>query len=205
MLIDNDKKLPECSDLNVRYNAETDCVEIFHLGSWVTWRNVGIQVLYLYNAGDENFDVTGSWIAKGKGYSSSAFSPTTPTITKNDTSMTFALSSGSYKSGTVCTQNLIDLTNYKTLTISYSASVPYKSSTSVNLIIFSGFTGYSEWVHIENLVHSDSTGSGQQQVVNETIEINIASIYGEYYVGIFGWTSTFSGSVQCTVYELYLK
>lgn len=106
--------------------------------------SVTIQVLYLYNAGNENTSVTGGWIGEavyignwdGGRYRSN------PVITKNSNNMVIR-AGGSPSGGVVRCKNAIDLTNFTTL--KFEGSVVYwedYNETRRNLCVWSTIPTY---------------------------------------------------------------
>lgn len=39
------------NNLSIRYNEETDIVEIYYNGEWVEWRNAGLTIFYIFKSG----------------------------------------------------------------------------------------------------------------------------------------------------------
>ena len=102
------------SNLTMRYNPDTDMVQIFYNGEWNDWKSGNMQTFYLYKDGEINTELDLS------GYTWSTYSKTAPT--KNLSNICVSLPSRT--SGTTCsifgTDDLIDLTKYKILGIEYS-------------------------------------------------------------------------------------
>lgn len=70
-------------NLNIRYNADTDTVQIYYDGTWNDWKAGNMQTVYLYNNGDECTDVTGGWSV-----STANSSNGTASVTKGSDKMT---------------------------------------------------------------------------------------------------------------------
>lgn len=48
-------------DVNVRYNTESDRVQIFYNSVWNDWKRAFLQPTYLYHEGIEYTEITGGW------------------------------------------------------------------------------------------------------------------------------------------------
>lgn len=105
--------------LNMRYNPETDMVEIFYNGVWNVWENGNMQNLFAYNYGDENAVVTGGWSGYAYKDTGSGSSVKLPTVTKESNRMKIGITgtSSAWYFGSVFAEKPIDLTNYKTIEI----------------------------------------------------------------------------------------
>ena len=70
-------------NLSVRYNSDTDTVQISYNGTWNDWKAGNMQTVYLYDKGDECTDVTGGWSV-----STANSSNGTASVTKRSDKMT---------------------------------------------------------------------------------------------------------------------
>ena len=106
-------------NLNMRYNPETDMVEIFYNGVWNAWEVGNMQNLFAYNYGNENTAITGGWSGYAYKDSGSGSSVKLPTVTKESNRMKIGSTgtSSSWYFGSVFAEKPIDLTNYKTIEI----------------------------------------------------------------------------------------
>lgn len=99
--------------------------KIYQGGAWVDW-----WTGELYSPGNTWDGVTGGWLATTQRYAAtvegSAIAATAPALTPGSDSLTAALSAN-LASGTLRTSNMIDLTDYSTITLkgTLSSSHPY--------------------------------------------------------------------------------
>ena len=165
-------------NLNVRYNPETDMVEIFYNGVWNEWKQGAMQItdLILYDYGDEKTSLSGGW--QPYAYIPSGASTSTkklPTITKNSSNMKFEITGGtSSKSvlGALFAENSIDLTNYKTLKISLSS--------------ISGNGWFAISKNKKDLYDEVKSGN----LVTGVNTLDISTIQGEHYIVLSGGSTT---------------
>lgn len=68
---------------NIKYNTDTDTIQIYYNGKWNDWKSGNMQTMYLYNSGDECSDVTGGWSVSTANSSNGAAS-----VTKGSAKMT---------------------------------------------------------------------------------------------------------------------
>ena len=161
----------------------------YQSGSWVDW------AVFLYNEGDECTDLTGGWSAyayKQSGASSSV-EETAPTVSRGSSSMTVRHNSSweGYKHGVVLTNNSVDVTNFSTLSINVTAYTLSDANEGLRLILTkTKGNGFS-------IIASCSLNSTGVKTVN------ISSISGNYYVGIFGGGT--NDPVSATFNKVYLS
>lgn len=106
-------------------------------GAWVDWWNGE-----LYKNGNEYTDVTGGWTCEGKGYSSDAKGVGTPTITRDETTLTMEITSAA--GGAIFyTANKIDLSKYTELVFDGTASGVQSYDTVCNLRVWEDIGSYS--------------------------------------------------------------
>lgn len=158
-------------------------------GAWCEWTR------YLYNTGDECTSITGGWSAYAYKQSgaSSAVEATAPTVSRGSSSMTVRHNSSweGYKHGVVLTNNSVDVTNFSTLSINVTAYTLSASNEGLRLILTkTKGNGFS----IIASCSLDSTG---------VKTVNISSISGNYYVGIFGGGT--NDPVSATFNKVYLS
>lgn len=185
--------------MTVRYDPNTDYIQCLLNNEWKNWKRAHLQALYLYQEGIECTDITGGWVAKSKAYHNSQFAPTVPTMIKNENDIYFKMTSGSFKSGTICTNNKIDVTDYSVIGIRCTGTALGAESAVICLALFSGFTAYSDRVAEASLVYSGVSPN------NQIKELDISKVVGAYYIGLFGYTSMASGTIDCNMFELYLR
>ena len=161
----------------------------YQSGSWVDW------TVFLYNGGDECTDLTGGWSAYAYKQSgaSSIVEATAPTVSRGSSSMTVRHNSSweGYKHGVVLTNNSVDVTNFSTLSINVTA---YTLSTENEGLI---------------LILTKTKGNGFSIIASCSLDstgvktVNISSISGNYYVGIFGGGT--NDPVSATFNKVYLS
>ena len=154
--------------------------EIYQNGEWVDW------IFYLYDSGDEFESLTGGWSSKGMLASSdSSGSTLAPTITRNDFSMTIAITTDK-RHGIGYVNNPIDLTGYSTLTVEGSFDI---GGSSV-LCVWNGKelpSAYKSYVAGKTIT-SDMT----------SVEIDVSALSGYHRIG-FGMNTNFTNSVDVII------
>ena len=135
-------------------------------GNWVNWE------LLLYYLGDKCTDVTGGWTSYAKKSSSGDGAAASPTVTYSDNYVNIKVSaSNGYPSCMFCTTNAIDLTNRSALVFD-----GFKTVDNVWLCVWSGIGTYTT---------SDLVASVQiTETSRNTINMDISTLTGEYYVGL---------------------
>ena len=101
------------NDINIRYNPETDKVEIFYNGQWNPWKTAGLQTHYVYNLGEFVMDMSNGVYATQSDY-------TAVSLDNTENGLYFGTSLDVGKCKTVITNELIDLSGYSTLLVEYS-------------------------------------------------------------------------------------
>lgn len=106
---------------NVRYNEETDMVQIYHNGEWVDWKFAGLQAYYIYGDGNEFADKTGGWTTSGySAYSGASISGTVSKLENGISLSVDEVTTDVRKYVIVGTENIIDLSNHNKLCVSYN-------------------------------------------------------------------------------------
>lgn len=168
---------------NVRYNVETDKVEIYFGGKWTAWgKAVGFVTHFIYNQGDQCTDLTGGWTSSGYSYTGYTFSGGK----LNSSNMTLN-GVGNSKGQVLGTVEPIDLTNYSTLNISVqSAQVDGDVACWIS-VIGSKVLAYTNKV--------SKTGS-------HTISVDISNKEGEFYIAFAAFNS---GSRNVAINKVWLE
>lgn len=127
-------------------------------------------ILYLYNAGDACTDVTGGWAKVADNDSYPSCTATAPTLTMGSSSMTAKFSSGTTnRAGYVHTANKVDLTNFGTLKVTYTADITGQYSE-----VWFG-TGFED---LDCYVGLDARTS------SKTVSLDISSVSGSHDIYI---------------------
>lgn len=96
---------------NMRYNPETDMVEIYYNGIWKEWKSGNIQATYLYRDGEQVVGLDNTGALNGGGQY-----PAIATFTLNENTMDCNISAaGSIGTVFVGPMEKIDLSNYNRL------------------------------------------------------------------------------------------
>lgn len=161
-------------------------------GAWVDWR------IYFYNKGDQCTDLTGGWLAKGVLTEAGKGKAVTPQITQNADNMTIVFTGAQYAMGLIYTQNQIDLTEFKTITINGSANCPVTNG-SVSLSVYSSVPSYSG--------HTKVAGTNIKKggvILNGVFEttLDVSALSGKYYLAIDFYNDP-SGTNTVIVEEFY--
>lgn len=162
-------------------------------GKWVDWR------IYFYNKGDQCTDLTGGWLAKGI-YSGSgnAGHKGTPAITQNADNMTIAFTGVQYGCGVVYTQNQIDLTEFKSITIEGEVDLPLKAS-GVWLRVYSGIPSYRGETAVASTAIK-TAGAILQGALQ--VSLDVSALSGKYYLAIDAYNDP-GGTNTVIVEEFY--
>lgn len=160
---------------NMRYNSETDMVEIYYNDVWQVWKFGEMQNVSLYYNGDENKVITGGWssYAFGSGGTTTA---TTLSLSKESNAMTMSLSTGStWYAGAVFVENTVDLTNYKSLEVVVSdMSYPNKDRGDIRFgVTTKKESGYST---VKDLSSYHGT------LAKGTKTIDVSDLKGNHYI-----------------------
>lgn len=110
------------SNFGVRYNEQTDMIEIYYNGEWKEWKSASLQAFYLYKDGNEIVDVTNGW--SNVKYDDKYYNPSLTTITKGASYIeltTYSPNTTYENIGTIVlyTTNKVDLTEYSKIGIEY--------------------------------------------------------------------------------------
>ena len=151
-------------------------------GEWVDW------FVFLYDYGNENLDLIGSWVNKGLAFGSSQQNTIVPTITKNDNNIVFGIEATVNLGGIVYTQYLLDLTDVKRIVIK-------GTSTASNSIYARLWTSIGQY-HATNCVASVICANNANEWV-----IDVSSLSGKHYFGF----SFFGGTQSIAVEEIHLE
>lgn len=123
---------------------------------------------YLYNAGDACTDLTGGWTAVADRSSYDECTATKPALTMGSSNMAVKFSSDTtYRGGYVHTANTVDLTNFSTLKIKYTADITGEYSE-----VWFG-TGFEDLNCYVELTASSSS---------KTVSLDISSVSGSHDV-----------------------
>lgn len=154
--------------MTVRYNSETDMIEIFYNGVWNVLMSAGLQEWLIYNYGSVVVPLTLKSFANYK----------------TDYIQVCAKQSAS-AIGLVFSTNKLDVTNYKTLNIEvYAQTLPDSSSSNFSF----GFTNA--------IVSNDPSYIGEHYAINDVaktvdgvISVDISETKGSYYFAAQGYRS----------------
>lgn len=171
----------------MRYNPETDMVEICYNGVWENWKFGNMQDLLLYYYGDENTALTGGWSAYAYKTVTSNSTVFTPTITKESNRMKVSITgtSSSWYYGSVFADKTIDLTNIKTIEIVVNSVK--NIGTSGNMWFFVTSTKENNY---DELAKATITKDG-------TYTIDVTGLTGNHYV-CFGFNA-YNNTTSCYV------
>lgn len=151
--------------------------EIYNDGVWeYLWNG------HLYRNGDEFESITGGWIPYKT--SSSDTTAVNPTVTKSADSVKITIpSSEPYtKGGALVTKNPVSFKDKNTLV--FTGSSTGEGNARCCIMVWSQMaTDYNKYC-----VASYNFPSGG--ISNETVSIDVSSLDGDYYVGIYIYTST---------------
>ena len=135
---------------------------------WHNWR------VYLYKAGDQCEDITGGW---------SAYDGAGGTTTFTATHINCVTDGSDERYATPYTVKKVDVTNHSKLL----AEINERDSTlGTNMYLASAITGYKS-AEVVSAVSSSIVGE-------QTLEMDISAISGEYYVVFSAYTSNFAVS-----------
>lgn len=143
-----DEKISALNDSlgGIRYNSETDMIQILFDGTWSDWQKAGMERTYIYNSGVENMalDLTG--------YSLSTYTKTNNWV-KNSNYLSCQTPTKSYYSifGTNSTSSI---STFKKLHVLYESGTGSKEA----IIELSDLTSTNVYVSISYLHASDGRG-----------------------------------------------
>ena len=149
-------------------------------GEWVEW------VTYLYNSGNEFSDLTGGWSARAW-RNNQNFSAGVPTLTKNASDMTIALTVyGGTLSGVVEVGKDIDLTNTKTIraifsSVNASGVVISSAYPCVQLVVVGRSATYYFVDHVAGAERGFLSVGTENDVV---VEIDVSNISGKHDIAV---------------------
>lgn len=135
------------------------------------WDKLFPKGIYLYNAGDENFDVTGGWGMAGTCVASPGAYTRYGTLTRYADWMNLKASGGSYAYTQISTANLINLTDCNKIRIDYSI----KSGNAPSLCLLTSRN--------QNLM--DVFPRITLDASKTTLEFDVSLYSGAYCVGIY--------------------
>ena len=156
--------------------------------------------LYLYKSGDERTSVTGGWKGTGVAFDSSIYTvKATPKITKGTSSMTIeANQSKDHSSGICHTTNKISLSGYSKLYFDGAFTDTGNNKSHVYVGIWSAIGS----------TQSSNRVAYVQGLSDKTFTIDVSSLTGSYYIGIFVFRDisvATVGSGKAVMRNLYLK
>lgn len=116
------------SSLNMKYNPDTDTIQIFYNGIWNDWKTGGLQTHYLYNLGEFVIDMAnGVYMTSEAAWTLSVFA--------NTESGLYIPSLSNLEQKTIITNDIIDLSNYSALVIEYTyGGTNYKKQVDISTI-----------------------------------------------------------------------
>lgn len=182
--------------LNIRYNEDTDKVQLLFNGIWTDWKNGNMLKKYLYVSGNECSDLTGGYAV---GYYSNHCTGAKVT---NDNYLQINIS-GDKQYATyawVTTKKLVNTTGYTKIKAKfYTSKSTLKATLSLSQQYVAGAqSNVTNIAYPPVVVKTDSLASTSQIEV----EIDISAYQGNYYV-VFGARDCIeTGSIYCS--EIYL-
>lgn len=145
--------------------------KIYKGGKWTDWWSGE-----LYQDGNEYEFITGGWKSEGKQASSnSTATAKAPTITRNDTSIKFAITTAKV-SGIARTVNKVDLSDFSKIVVSGNLYNGEPYATMMKLAVFSTIGTYYE---PSIVAYKDI--AARTSVTN--VELDVGNINSECYVG----------------------
>lgn len=191
-----DKEMEDLNEnLNIRYNKDTDKVQIFFNGVWTDWQYGNMVKKYLYIAGDECTDLTNGYVV---GYYSLHC---TGSKVSNSNYLQINVS-GEKKYTTyawVITKNAISTKGYTKLRAKFYTS---KSTLKAKISLSSKYIAGAQSGDTAYPPIVVKTSALAPTTLTE-VEIDISGYQGNYYV-VFGATDCIeTGSVYCS--EIWLE
>lgn len=151
-----------------------------------------VDAWHIYKDGSEVTAVTGGWTGMGMhATSASTTTKTSPTITREDTSVTAKISSAN-KSGLFYTANKIDLTNFSKLTALGEFCNSSSSDAHLQFGVWSDISSYANTNRVAYCTVSAKT-------TVSSLELDISEVTGECYVGFFLNTGNDTGTHYATM------
>lgn len=157
------------SDMNMRYNPDTDYIQCKYDGIWRDFEKAYMHALILYNSGNEYVDITGGWADTPLNLS---YSEAYPTLTKAANFLQLQ-DSGKYGGAKYCTNNTIDITHYNKIIFNISNVL---SSTGQSEI---GILSARTYMPASGIVVTSSKEFGE--VTTQDVEIDISNKSGNWY------------------------
>lgn len=153
-------------------------------GEWVGW------AMFLYKDGDEYTVITGGWVCEGKKEENGSVSYTQACeIVRNETNLYVVNNHISPNSCIVRTKLPVNLSGYSTLRVDGEFKTTSINSKCYALAVWEAIGTYS-WDYI-----AAQTQIPTQSTVN-SIEVDIRSLSGEYYIGfVFSTAAGSEGSI----------
>lgn len=160
---------------------------IYLNGSWVSFST---EAVYLYIEGDICESLTGGYTAAAMRASSSDSGAGVPAVTYGESAMVILsdkpTSTGAYRGGIVRTVNKIDCSGYSRLIFEGTVEGAEYQYNSATIYL---------WTEIGEYQSDNCAGSMKMSSGSNSVELDIASLTGSYYIG-FGLNGT---NVQITV------
>lgn len=182
----------------MRYNTETDMVEIYYNGQWNTWLHGTMQSYYLYKQGDYMYDRTGGYTSYAyRASHQTSINTGSPTLTYETSCMKIHMSV-SNSIGSVYAEQKIDVTNYTKLYIKWIKD--FATTTIGSGWVYFGLSTQKSNNHDE-VIHSAITNGSNYK---STEYIDITNLTGDYYFFIALYAS--NGSEQLvTVTDIWME
>lgn len=168
------------TNINIRYNAETDKIQVLINGEWLDCINANTQSVTLYDYGAENVEITNGWAIEN----SQAYAPGNTSKTANALRVCGG-GSGSY-GGCISTLKKIDLTPYSKLYVESSHSGSNKG------FIFCSVDRRDAW-------------AATRKSWTITSNIDVFDISDVNMTGFIGVTAPTGGSADSYFYKIRLE
>ena len=168
---------------NMKYDPETDMKYLKNQdGEWVQVGYGGLLTNYLYHLGDDFADKTGGYESLAVTHLSNRVSAAKTPILSMESNHMYITWSGSisYSNGAVFNKTPIDITDINKLSVTLSASGT--TNSAVQFIITSNNKS------LLNILSSTDIRNGKTSA-NDTFEIDVSSISGVVYYGVYFTTS----------------
>ena len=164
-------------NLNMRYNAETDTVEIFYNGVWQEWTSAGLHQFLIYNYGEEIIPLL---------YYS--------TYTKNNSNIVVANEVSNGSGGTIVTNTKVDVKRYNTLHVKGTFSTLSHSGSNIRVgVVNNNNMSDAASDFVGN--YFEKSGSGYS---SSEIEVDVSNLTGEYYLRVSAYRA------KCIVEKIWL-
>ena len=149
-----------------------------------------IEVLYMYNLGDEMIDITGGWVA--------GYCENNNTITKETQNLKI-LTKGTYADtgiGTYVTKNTINLDNVKTLRVDWE-SIGDKANHDKDKCFFAVIKNQQDRGDMASTQIIKANGFSRQ-----VTDYNVTNLTGDYHIAVGNVTYTSNDSNTLLVYSI---